>query len=477
PHPYFWPLSAQWVSLFRDGGLNRATQDDYWWQIGELGPEMAGYLDDVLRAGLDGKGVLQPYVMPHSPGNTDRDFNVGVATALLHGATALDFFNLGPEQTGTENYLSARDPKRYLTVREAAYALGAVEDLLLDGRRPPAQVGLVLSESSDRWERATPGESIGGQLPADAPSLVYEQERKLIWLALLHAHVPVDIVPESDLASADLSRYRVLYLVGEHLSADAARGLQQWVASGGTLVGEAGAGLLDAYGAPSIPMYLVYGLSESRVERVETYDRPRIELPRLKQIDLATVNLTARSVSLPLFGVRQRMTPMAGAAVSGVFADGSPAVVVHAFGRGRAVAIGGLVGTAYVHEAFGPGPPIPDRGPNTHTPLSGFSTDLREVLTGWASGLPQREARASSPEVEAGTFSTDRQVLLLLANHGPNAETVEVTVPDIGRVLDARRLGGQPVAVTQQSAPDAAVARLTLSVDDVAYVLITRQKG
>ncbi|MCC7106925.1 MAG: hypothetical protein IT307_17465, partial [Chloroflexi bacterium] len=142
PHPYFWPLSAQWVSLFRDGGLNRATQDDYWWQIGELGPEMAGYLDDVLRAGLDGKGVLQPYVMPHSPGNTDRDFNVGVATALLHGATALDFFNLGPEQTSTENYLSARDPKRYLTVREAAYALGAVEDLLLDGRRPPAQVGL-----------------------------------------------------------------------------------------------------------------------------------------------------------------------------------------------------------------------------------------------------------------------------------------------------------------------------------------------
>ena len=52
PHPFFWPELALFVQAFRRGAINRATHSDYWWQVGELGPQMSGFLLDVFRAGL-----------------------------------------------------------------------------------------------------------------------------------------------------------------------------------------------------------------------------------------------------------------------------------------------------------------------------------------------------------------------------------------------------------------------------------------
>ena len=50
PHPFFWPELALWVQAFRRGAINRACHSDYWWQVGELGPQMTGFLLDASAA-------------------------------------------------------------------------------------------------------------------------------------------------------------------------------------------------------------------------------------------------------------------------------------------------------------------------------------------------------------------------------------------------------------------------------------------
>jgi hypothetical protein len=472
PGPYFWPMSTQWVGLFQQGGANRASHDDYWWQLSEMGPESAGYLLDAFRAGLrEARGTIQPYVMPHSPGNTDRDFVLGLATALIHGATAVDLFNLGPEQSGTENYVSSRDPERLRTVRDALYQLGAVEDLLLDGARRPARVGLVLSESTERWELATPGQypllSPGFQVP----SLVYAQERKFLWEALRHAQVPTATLLESDLANGAARAYDVLYMPASHLAPDAAAALARWVEEGGTLVSVAGGGLHDPYDRPLGTLLPVYGVRSADVERIETFFRPRVEVPRLVAHDQIRVEQPTGPLDLPVLGVRQRLEPLDGSVVIGRFSDGTPAVVEHAYGRGRAVLIGALPGVAYFQSGFPTPLPVPDRGPGQHTPLTAFRTDIRDFIASSTAGVRRDWPVSSDPLVEVGEWETTDSVLLVAANSGAAPARTRVFVPGVGPIAAAAHLGHGRL-VFEQRGDDVA---FDLDCDVVGYVLLARQ--
>src|SRR5262249_11006854 len=144
------------------------------------------------------------------------------------------------------------DLGRYLTIRDVTYEIGAVDDLIADGRMRGASVALLLSESTDAWDRITPGVADGLQPdnPDDFPSIAYNLERKCIWSALRHAQIPADVVIEDDLADGSLSRYRVLFLAADRLSRAAATGLATWVRDGGLLISTAGGGFLDEYGEP-----------------------------------------------------------------------------------------------------------------------------------------------------------------------------------------------------------------------------------
>ena len=101
-----------------------------------------------------------------------------------------------------------------------------MDDLIADGKLRPASVGIVLSESTDLWDRVTPG-AAEGLKPDDAddfPSTAYNLERKCLWTALRHAQIPVDVVVEEDLIDGSAQRYRVLYLAADRLSRSAQSG-------------------------------------------------------------------------------------------------------------------------------------------------------------------------------------------------------------------------------------------------------------
>ena len=65
---------------------------------------------------------------------------------------------------------------------------------------------------------------------------------QLLYIALLHLKVAVDIVVEDDIGPT-LNTYTTIYLTDAHVTQKASTALVAWVAQGGTLVGTAGAGM------------------------------------------------------------------------------------------------------------------------------------------------------------------------------------------------------------------------------------------
>jgi hypothetical protein len=237
----------------------------------------------------------------------------------------------------------------------------------------------------------------------------------------------VDIVVEDDLADGSIGRYRVLYLAADRLSRAAATGLASWVRDGGTLISMAGGGFRDEYNEPHGILLSVFGLRGESLEKVTTFIRPRIELPRLRPLDTVMTRVNGEEVQFPSLASRQRLDPLPTTEVLARYADGSAAAVSNRFARGQAILWGTFVGAAYVQTGFPDPLPPPDRGPFTHTPLSGFRSDLRGLLVGPSLPFARRGAECSEALVETGLLETVRAGPLPLTQDG-NAVRTSLTL-------------------------------------------------
>jgi hypothetical protein len=376
----------------------------------------------------------------------------------------LDYFQVGPEQAGTENYIRHDDISRYRTVRDVTHEIGAVDDLIADGRPRPARVAIVLRESTDLWEKATSARADGLAPGDDFASIAYNAERKFVWTALRHAQVPIDFLTEDDVASGAAGEYRVLYLVGDHATSAAAEALVRWVAAGGVLVSTAGGGFRDEYDSPSPTLLPLFGLKGQELEKQTTFIRPRIELPRLRPIDKLSGEYAGRPVDVPAVAFRQRLDPLPETEVLARFADGSVAATSHRHGSGRATLWGTLLGAAYVQSGFPSPLPPPDRGPFAHTPLIGFNVEWRRLLTRPTETLAKTWAESSDPLVETALLESDRALLVPLANLADDPKAVHVTVHSAGSIRAARSLIRGPLAIRSEGG--AVVATVELEVTD-----------
>lgn len=470
PHPDFRPDTATFVKAFREGGLNRASHSDYWWQASEMGPETTGFILDAFRAGLRGRsGVIQPYVMPHSPGNTDRGFLLGFWSSIIHGASAIDLFRVGPEQINTENYVQSSDLHRFRAVREAIHALGPVEDTLLDGARRPARIGLLLGESTDLWEGISPAKGSGIPANTRLTSQASTTERKGLWQALRHAHIPVDMLIEADVISDAAWKYDVIYLAGPWISAVAAEALVRWVDHGGTLVAVAGAGMLDEFGTPLDTLNEALGLRRRDLDAWETFFRPRVEVPRLVVRDRIST-IAPDLFTMDVVAWREPITPTPQSVVLATFSDGSPAIATRDYGRGKTVTIGALPGTAYLRSGAPDPPQLPDRGPAMHQPLTAYDAGIRSFIARWAAPAAGHHPRASDALVEVGLVETPTQVVLPLANFGERGTSVTILVPTPGQVraVWSVKQGPIPYEIREE------VLETHVELDLVDYIVLDR---
>jgi hypothetical protein len=154
---------------------------------------------------------------------------------LAREAKIFDFYYYGPAYTFFDDW--ADNLPMVQGVGELTRDLGQVDDLLAEGRAPRAQVALVYSRSWPVWKNDD----------------TEQCEQMMVYLALLHAGLPVDIVSDEEIADGRFAArgYKCCYVVNESVPAAAAGALEQWVRSGGRLWCSGWAGLRDEYNTPT----------------------------------------------------------------------------------------------------------------------------------------------------------------------------------------------------------------------------------
>jgi hypothetical protein len=419
-HPFYYPPTSMYVKWFRGGAAEMGRHSEYFWEVGQAGPMVNGYVAEHFRAGMrdNPRAVLRQYTMPHAPGNTDASFLRSAFTHLAHGATMLDFFGVGMNESFTENHIDHRAVGRYRAIRDVTHCIGSVEDLLPQARAVPSPVALLVSDSSERWDFAGIAQDRAGHAHFGPDfrktRLHFHLERLGLWTAFTFLGVSPDLLIEEDVSAKGLKGYRVLVLVGDCLPPKLAPVLEEWVRAGGVLLATANCGRYDPYRQPTKAFEALFGLEKRTTEERTTFIRPRQELPFLKP--LGTVKDEASA--MPALATHERVAAGKDVVPVARFEDDrSPALLLRNVGKGKVYYVAALPGLAYLWTALQP-PAVPDRGPGTHSVPTAFdpgATALLQAVLTAASVEP--EIVADPPLIDARLLKAPGGYVLPLANY------------------------------------------------------------
>jgi len=435
PHMNVWPDVRQWVGPFKARAMTMSWTEDWWWQLPEVSPQVYGFLLDALRLANGYHGApIQFYIMPFK-GNSPDNFRRMHGMALSHGAKIINHFHTEAQVLTTWDYVDVSEsPRTYQAIHDMIRDAGAVEHRLHAAMPAKAEAAIMLSWAADTWDT----EDLGGAGHLYAAKYnVNNDERKALWMALRHAHYPVDLITDEDVAEGRLKDYRVLYIVGAEMLAAAAEPLKQWVKAGGVVYATGGGGLLDQYHRPLETLHEMYGIDGHDLVRKVRHIRPRSALPGSRPLD--TVRIGSQDdrlgpIAVPALLYRETVVPDAGARVVGRFQrDRAPAALIHRFGRGMTFYVGALVGIAYLTPAM---------TPSSDVLPTAFPEDRRDLITAplrWAKVVPP--VKTSDPLVEAQYMVGKNGAVVVLTNwrQRPIDELV-VSFPGKGRVRSVRSL-------------------------------------
>lgn len=464
PHLSVWPDVRKWIDVFRDGGLTMPWSEDWWWQVPEASPQSYGFLLDALRHAADYHGAPSCFYTIPDNGESAANLLRMNYFALAHQVKVVDHFDIYHQAFGTcdwIDFLESRD--KFRAIHRILTDVGRIDERLARARMRPADTAILLSIANDVWDTE---DLLTDPKQEHASNLYYARlnvdnhERKAIWLALRHAHVPVDLITDEDVAAGKLARYKVLYLVGPELLQEAVAPLRRWVRNGGTLVADGGGGLLNQYREPIGAMRELYGVRSAKLERPVRSISPSEDLPRMAPLDVA--RMKSGSLQVPVLCAKQTLTPDPEASVLATYPDGSTAAVERRWGKGRVVLWGALIGLAYLKPAMEQRRGLPEA----------FPKDLRDLIVRPALDAgARRDVITSDPLIEATLQEGPLGAVVTLVSfrNRPTAKVV-VSLPglrDARRVRSLRR-GSCPVTVV------AGVPQVTLPVDQGDFLLVDR---
>lgn len=254
----FWPDYA------RNSGIN-GMQTAYW-ENSAGSTITASMYSAMLRSGLTGNNFELFANLAH--GWPYSALKQEIYSSFISGAKMFHFFNYGPD------YLSVTDSASYRTdimqaIKESTSEFVPVQSEIKNSTRVESETAILYSETSDIWHWVDDIE----RLPLDSNNNVvdgsstYERERQGIFTALENNQIPTDMVTEQNINLDNvLANYKVLYVVGTHISSAAQQKIADWVANGGILYATTGAGMKDEYNQPSTILSDVLGISYSDLD-------------------------------------------------------------------------------------------------------------------------------------------------------------------------------------------------------------------
>ena len=463
PQPTYLGEAHTHITTFRRGGMTMPWGADYAWLI-PIGTQQISFLQmDLFRAGVryNPDQAIHFYVMPHWPGNTVNSWRRMWYGALGHGMKIANLFEFRPVQAAyTENHVSL--PRMYLEVRRSIYELSSFEDIVQDGRIRWGNTALWYSATGDAWQdHARP----------------FDSQKRLLYAAITHQQLALDIVDEEDALKGTLRGYTVLYLTDAHVSDAASSAIADWVRRGGHLFATANAGMFNQFDQPNETLRGLLGVEQHGIDapansRVVLDKR---NLPFAKVFDTVTWQSPAGPMAIPVVGTRSRFTAE-GSQVTGTFADGSPAVSVRTVGKGTATYVGFLPSLSYFKPAI-PLRPV-DRGTTddamAHFIPTQFDPGAHALIGSPAQGVP-RDVECSNHLVQATVIESAHGIAIPLVNWSGapiKGLTVTLAAKDLRTGKVSLAGGGKVERVNDPRVPEGkAVLLLDL---DVADALILR---
>jgi beta-galactosidase len=349
----------------------------------------------------------------HSPEPQPEDIRLWVWQVIAHGGKGIHFWNWRPELTGIE---------------ASGFGMVAADGSPTPRAQAAGDLGKLLQRHAKRImsAQAWPAEIAILHSPRTAILAFGEEEagwpfqsERGVYRALWRHQMPVDFIVTRQLAeSVDLSRYRIIYVpLAYTLSRAEGDQLRKFVASGGTLVGDLWCGLKDEHTfiyeqMPGAGLAEVFGC----------------EMRELVPSNSSSVNLLnpetfgsslAAGTRFEVKRYRAKMKPKQGCRIVGVFEDGSPAVLVNDYQKGKAVYVPALLGLAF------------DEKPDEN--LARFLADLA-LWSGVRSPI-QLESTPAQALSECRLLRGEKDDMLVLLNHSEQPVSCQI------RLLLARHRG------------------------------------
>lgn len=437
-----WGLieGPDWFLYGRLGATSLLWSED--WAC--LGPQVSGYIADMLRAAARPRNLpTGEYIIC----NDNRTLEQRAFSALMHGVRILQFYCYGPYYAFVDGMVSD-NPETQKTLGVTLRKIARADQFLHDAKVPRAQVAILYGKSHEIWQKDA---AVG-------------TERRTIYLAMQHVHVPVDMVSEQDVAEGILKSYRVLYVTESNVRRDAARAIAEWVRAGGTLCLGAGAGLRDEYDEPLEDLTRLAGVEVENVEKPGGDYREHYGIPHQQlfgEVKLPATKWWA-ACTMPVLGYHETCRPQK-ADVLATFDDGKPAVLKAAAGKGTVLRFAFMPGLGYVRSA--------NPGPNRLT--VDYKPEQLSVLTAALKmGGVVSPIEVSEPLVEAQLLTGPAVDLIILANWaGRPLAKVKVTVREASRVATAGSLSRGRLKVTR------AAGRLSFEVPlEATDVIVLRRR-
>lgn len=265
---------------------------------------------------------------------TSHDEEFWIWQAVSHGAREFAIYAWYPMSSGFESNgyglinLDGTITPRARAAGKVAKAIGRHASDLLGAQPARAEVAILYNRLSYM---------VGGT--QSSLSKLGNAERDSLMgfhRAFFEQQIPVDFVHTGDVVKDKLGPYKILFLpYPVMLSKNVAEGVKRYIRSGGTAVAEARLAWNDERGfasavIPGFGLDQVFGAKEKLI-------RPDAQ-PQMKLENGRTVTGDAYA---------EELEPLGGARVVGRFANGTPAIVEHAFGSGKAILIGSFAALAY----------------------------------------------------------------------------------------------------------------------------------
>jgi len=465
----------QWVDIFKHNGMSMYWTEDYIFSVPEA-PQIISWMYAQIHCAL--KYNHQPihfYVMPHAPGQTADFLRRNMLFSIGAGTSHIDNFWIGPQENFTENYIAWGYNDSFRVVHESIYDTAEVEKIQVGGKRRPARVALITGKATDfnesrlRIDRSQdPFARDSKNAPEKLNQIICRKDQQMLYLALRHAQHAVELITEDDIVELDvLKRYDVVYFAGEWIDNRALKPLKKWIKRGGVLYAAAGLGHLNQFNQPEAGMLQLLGLKEAKLQKNVVIIRTLLELPLLQPID--TIEFGADKV--PAIGMRQTLTP-AKAEVLGKWSDGSAAVTVREFGKGKAFAVGTLAGNTYM-KAGVRAQPWPRGGRKSVYNPDGFDPGATRLAhLGVEAKETPREVECSNPYVEAQVIDNSNGTLVALTNwtNGP-VKDLKVCVKMKAKPSDVRSVTQQKSLTSDFSG---GTLTFTIDLDEGDFVLLPK---